>query len=332
MVKTTQSILILCGLPASGKSTYAREWVAADPDARSRINYDDLRLEMFGPDWVYNRADEAKMKTEALAQANLRLLQGASLVIDNTNLTTGARAPWIKLAKDFGVPHEIYEIPTPIEECVRRDKLREGRQRVGRAVIERFALFNGFVDWEDIPGKFVVVDVDGTLANLTHRRKFVERVCLKCGRPKQGDTKICQRPVKDGEPIMCCGEFSKKDWDGFFAGVSSDTPIQPIFSLVRTLSREFTILVVSGRGLECGKATEDWLDRHWPNVGSLPTYKFLFMRRDGDRRVDWEVKQDILDLLPKDRIAYVLDDRPQVLRMWQAAGLTTLAVGDLKEF
>ena len=38
------SKLILCqGIQGSGKSTYAKKWVAEDPEHRVRLNYDDLR-------------------------------------------------------------------------------------------------------------------------------------------------------------------------------------------------------------------------------------------------------------------------------------------------
>ena len=69
----------------------------------------------------------------------------------------------------------------------------------------------------------------------------------------------------------------------------------------------YRILVVSGRpmswgDLEIGKETVKWLAEN--NV----IYDHIFMRNGGDGREDTIVKQEILDKLPKDRIAYVLDD------------------------
>ena len=49
------SKLIICrGLPASGKSTWAKQWVLEDPEHRVRINQDDIRL-MLGKYWVPSR-------------------------------------------------------------------------------------------------------------------------------------------------------------------------------------------------------------------------------------------------------------------------------------
>ena len=40
------------GIPGSGKSTFAKQWVQEDPEGRVRINRDDLRGMMFATDWV----------------------------------------------------------------------------------------------------------------------------------------------------------------------------------------------------------------------------------------------------------------------------------------
>lgn len=37
-----KQILILRGIPASGKTTYALKWVNEDPNHRIRINQDDI--------------------------------------------------------------------------------------------------------------------------------------------------------------------------------------------------------------------------------------------------------------------------------------------------
>ena len=37
-------LIITRGLPASGKSTWAKQWVLEDPEHRVRINQDDIRL------------------------------------------------------------------------------------------------------------------------------------------------------------------------------------------------------------------------------------------------------------------------------------------------
>ncbi len=76
--------LIICrGLPASGKTTWAKEWVMRDPEHRVRINQDDIRL-MLGKYWVPAREPivGAIQQEAVIAAMNF----GVDIVIDNTNL------------------------------------------------------------------------------------------------------------------------------------------------------------------------------------------------------------------------------------------------------
>lgn len=301
--KYIPEVLILSGLPASGKSLKAKNWLAIDPGRRVRINYDDLRVELFGPNWKWNRKDENLMQQTARDRFENALKLGMSVVVDNTNLSPKVRDAWVKLAENHGVVAILDEVGgwLPIWELAARDRSR-GDARVGRAVIERMALFNGFIDWKDKAHTkregIVICDLDGTLCDISHRRHFV-----------------------DGSAAP------KKDWKSFFANVYNDALNAPVAELLDILRDDHLILLVSGRPIDlCGIATEDWLKR------MDVAYDHLFMRSGGDSRDDTIIKREIADLLPLDRVDYVIDDRPKVIRMWQELGLFTLAVGDGKEF
>ena len=313
----TREMLILSGLPASGKTTVAKEWLAEDPTNRERVNYDNLRIELFGEGWKFNRPEEDKMQAYARGLVEGWLIHGKSVVIDNTNLTEKVRERWAALGRKYGVNIVQQEIDTPVAECVRRDSERIGRARVGRAVIERMALLHGFIDWADYPRDFVIFDMDGTLADCEHRRHHVK--VPEC---------TCQTLTKEQSTTEhCAKETFKKNWPAFFKDCREDPPVKMIVMLAQILQKHFDILIVSGRPINlCGQATEAWLEEHL----GVP-YLHLFMA-PGDHHSDVEVKQEILDHLPKDRIAYVIDDRPAVLRMWRENGLTTLAVGSREEF
>jgi hypothetical protein len=83
------------------------------------------------------------------------------------------------------------------------------------------------------------------------------------------------------------------------------------------------VIVISGRPKDMtGKGTEEWLKQMpWP-------VRHLFLREGGDSRHDYIIKEEILELLPKERIKYVFEDRDQVVAMWRKHGLTTLQVAD----
>ena len=76
--------IILCrGIPASGKSFYAKQWVLEDPEHRVRFNNDDIR-NMLGKYWVPNREVlVSNLKKEFI---NSAMSLGYDIIIDNMNL------------------------------------------------------------------------------------------------------------------------------------------------------------------------------------------------------------------------------------------------------
>ena len=280
-------LLIMSGLPASGKSTYALEWIKENGGVR--INYDDLRRDMYGPNWKFNRSEEDAMQVLARVHAEVALKSKLNVVIDNTSLSHRVRARWMDLAKSYDVPVIYHPMATSIEECIKRDLIR-GSKRVGRAVIERMALWNNLVPPNDLVK--IICDIDGTIADTSKRAHY----------------------VRDG----------KKDWKNFLAEVNEDTLIEPIQRLLCDFSALcYEIIMVSGRSIDpCGLPTEDWL-----NDNDVP-YHRLYMRQGNDFRSDVIVKQEILDRLPKDQISFVLDDRSKVVKMWRDNGLTCLQVAE----
>lgn len=325
-------LLLLSGISGSGKTYRAMQWQGELSKERVRVNYDDLRLALYGPDWKFNLPEEKAMKHKADEIAIAALDAGKSVVVDNTNLTPRARAHWEAIAQQNGAKVLYEEVDTPIEVCKKRDEKREGNARVGWAVIDRQALFNGFVDWEDrnvYTRNFIVVDMDGTLADCEWRRKFLK--------PKLHHKMDCtwyHSHKDEPQPPKCpqCLMKARKDWASFFRGCGEDPPNTPVVRLTKLLSREFDVIIVSGRPLDqCGKATEEWLRKYLTFIDGPRVHPIhLFMRNSGDNRSDVDVKQEILDLLPKERIAYVLDDRDQVVEMWRKNGLCCLQVAEGK--
>ena len=136
------SKLIICrGLPASGKSTWAKQWVLEDPEHRVRINQDDIRL-MLGKYWVPSREKLVQeIQFDAIIEA---LSREFDVVIDNTNLNKKVLDQFNRLIKTF----ENYEIEykdffdTPLSVCIERDKNRD--LQVTEKVIRSF--YNNYKD------------------------------------------------------------------------------------------------------------------------------------------------------------------------------------------
>ena len=134
-------LIITRGLPASGKSTWAKQWVLEDPEHRVRINQDDIRL-MLGKYWVPSRE---KLVQEIQFNAIIKALNREfDVVIDNTNLNNKVLDQFNRLIRTF----EDYEIEykdffdTPLSVCIERDKNRD--LQVTEKVIRSF--YNNYKD------------------------------------------------------------------------------------------------------------------------------------------------------------------------------------------
>lgn len=136
--------------------------------------------------------------------------------------------------------------------------------------------------------KTILFDIDGTLADIEHRRGFLL-----------------------GDP---------PDWRAFNAAMGDDTPNLPVVSLYKSLwaTQSFEIILVSGRNEKYRKITEQWLV--WNEI----PFGRLLMRMDNDNRADYLIKKEILNQLISEgkNIEFAVDDRQQVVDMWRENGIT----------
>lgn len=277
------------GLPGVGKSTNARKAVR-EQYTTGRVNRDDLRAMLFDGEWSPRR-EQIVIETEKAIATILRDFKH-NCVIDDCNLTQGHVAMWKQHAKDVGFDQvKIDILNADLTTAIRQDA---GRQKqVGEAIIMRMALDAGLIDFGDRP--IAIVDIDGTLADGTHREVWVSG--------------------------------GRKDWNQYFSLAMYDQPYEVVIRWVQELAKTHIIVIVSGR-----PDTIQYDTLWWLRLQQVP-FNYVFMRRGSDRRPDTMVKQDILKKLPKEQIDIVLDDRPSVIRMWRSHGLKVIPVrGAVEEF
>jgi len=301
--------LIICrGLPACGKTTRAKAWVAEDPAGRHRVNRDDLRRMLNSS--VYSRETEDHIRKLRDQMIETLLRRGVSVISDDTNLPQRTARDLARIARKFGAEVGVWDMTdTPLDRCLERDFWRESSgHSVGDDVIRGMhARFIAGRKYplplpEDPPSDSagptlyvpdptlppaVIVDVDGTVALMQGRGPF--------------------------------------EWDR----VGEDLPNEAVITVVRALARNRAILFLSGRMDDCRELTAHWLNQNvLQGLGGRRLH--LFMRASGDTRKDEIVKLELFDAHVRGKydVRLVLDDRDRVVRMWRSIGLTCLQVAD----
>jgi phosphoglycolate phosphatase-like HAD superfamily hydrolase len=125
--------------------------------------------------------------------------------------------------------------------------------------------------------EFAVFDLDGVLADIRHRLRFVEH--------------------------------KPKDWDAFFEAARMDPPLVDGVAAVRAeVDQGRRIVYVTGRPERCRADTLAWLDEHGLPRGPL------HMRTDEDRRPARVVKPALIRRLQRSgTVAVMYDDDAAVV-------------------
>jgi predicted kinase len=111
-----QTLIITQGISGSGKSTWAKAFVANDPENWVRSSRDDLRTQMFGTP-TYDTVQEKAVGVAQDGMVQALLAAGKSVVIDNTHLHPLAVKHWRSLADFAGVVFEIKSFKISVEQA-----------------------------------------------------------------------------------------------------------------------------------------------------------------------------------------------------------------------
>ena len=283
-------VIILRGLPASGKTTFAKQYLKDNTNA-IRTNKDELRLMLY--DGVWSKDKEwtvVHVRDFIIEQA---MADGHDVIVDDTNLDPKHENHIRELVLDYTNKHnktvefEIKDFTdVPLDVCIARDKARPNP--VGEKVIlklyEQFLKPAIKLSEPDTKLPFAILsDLDNTLADLNGRDPYNATTC------------------------------------------ENDKLNTGIADILRNFKNKGDIiLLVSGRDEQWRQQTENWL-----HVNKIP-FDLLYMRKEKDARNDAIIKKEIWDNCIKDKynIRFVLDDRLRVCRLWHSLGLLLLRVGD----
>lgn len=307
-----KKVLILTGLSGSGKSTFARQFCARNPNWL-RVNRDDLRRSLLPvplPEYWQTWSEREKNRIESIVNELQRtaildgLARGWHVLIDNTNLKLSYLNEFRKLLNEHVDQVEVsYQLlDMPVAECLQRDKYRD-----------------------DSVGEDVILKQAEQLAVMKKNFKFRPETLIRSDvfqRKQDATLPRCILVDIDGT-VADKGDRSPFDWHK----VGLDTPKWPIINLVKAMRASgYAIVFFSGRDAVCRPETTDWLCQHfgWPAADFE-----LFMRPKNDNRKDAVVKAELFGQHVAGRyyVEFVVDDRQQVVDMWRRTlGLTCVQV------
>lgn len=289
-----QRFIMTIGIPASGKSTWSREYIKESEERWHLSERDEIRRKYFTEgtynlnNYKFSNAKEDQVTKLQYEEISAQLSVGFSVIVADTNLNPNTRNKLEQIASEFNITPEYKVLDTLLAECVKRNAKRS------ETVPESFLIKKErqLRDYLNKPVyKFkkglpscIIVDVDGTLA--THG--------------------------KERSPF----EWSK---------VSSDKPIAHTIRMIQNWAYMYKgeIIVFSGRDEVCYEDTAKWL------INNQVPFTSLYMRPNNNTQCDTIIKEKLFTdhIYNKHNVDFVMDDRKKVCMMWESIGLNVVNVG-----
>ena len=236
----TLKVYVYQGLPASGKSSAACEWIDKNPGKYKRVNKDLLRKML---DNSHYSKDNEKFVLHLQDMIILEALkEGKHVIVDNTNLLPAHIERIKQLVKGLAeVWIDDSFLQVPVEECIKRDLQR--LDSVGKDVIMQ--MYNKYLKVEPTPVKYikglpdaVIFDLDGTLSLLNGRNPY--------------DASTCEQ----------------------------DLPNPQVVELYHLYKDKYKVILCSGREDKYREQTEKWLANHNIEYAHLHMRKTDDFRKD----------------------------------------------------
>lgn len=295
------NIILLKGLPASGKTTWATQYVVKTGNT-VRVNKDNLRAMLYEGEWTGKREKFVLAVRDSIIWD--AMLANQNVIVDDTNLHPKHQERIQQLVQDFNKNltkgQYILQIKddflkTTPQECVERDKNR--LNQVGSSVI--WDMYRRYVEdtekdpveksekpqWITGVPSAIICDIDGTIALHNGRSPY------------------------DGTRVM------------------EDSLNEPVADILRIYEeKNADIIFVSGRSEGEHYSTRE-LTEKWLQINGFQNY-LLYMRNEGDNQKDATLKEEIYrdHIENKYNVLFVLDDRNQTVAKWRDLGLTCLQV------
>lgn len=304
-----KKLIILQGPPASGKSTWVKEYLSAHKSDTIVVSRDAIR-HSFGEYNMKHEDEVTKREEQATIDA---MVAGVDIINDATNLNPKYLPKWEELANYYGYTIEYKKFYVPFAEAVKRDQNADREHHVGKAVLKRFYM-----------SYFKDEYMKEQMKTVEHYRMEQDKTLPKAV--------ICDL---DGTLAWMQGRSPYSTTD-----VDKDKIDQQLATLLNILmSAGIYVLFTSGREgtPECRQKTMQWLmDNLDPNAYDYQKLSghdirfSLIMRNQKDYRGDEIVKKELFEnhIKPYYNVICAFDDRNKVVNMWRELGLLCCQVAE----
>lgn len=297
-------IILTQGIQGSGKSTWAKKWVEEDPIHRVRWNNDDCRR-MCGPYSVLER--ESFITSTRHSFIHKAMIDKKDIVIDDMNLNTRTTEYYEKIVKAYNDQNtdkyvleykQFFNIS--VDECILRDSMRPNP--IGEKIIK--STYRKYRDY------IINQSVNNMYDNLVPNNPKLENAII-CDIDATLSLNLKGRPFYG---------------EGCAEGIADDIVIEPIANILRTMSKNNKILIVTGREgtPEIIEATKNWL------INNNIHYDSIYLRPVKDYSPGAECKKEIYNnyIKGKYNVSFVLEDNKKCVNMWRSEGLICLQPND----
>jgi predicted kinase len=175
----TKRVVVLRGLPASGKTSWCKEQIDKNPGRYKRIAKDDLRAMYDNSRW--GKGNEKFILKTRDALILLALQDGYHVLVDDTNLLPKHEETIRELVQGQAIVEIKDFTHVPLETCIERDRHRQNY--VGEEVIRK--MYRDFLApkpqllpvYDETLPDALIVDLDGTLALINDRSPYDAAKC-----------------------------------------------------------------------------------------------------------------------------------------------------------
>lgn len=207
-------LYMMIGLPASGKSTIAKE--IAKSEEAIIVSSDEIREEILGD--INDQSQNAKVFEEVEKRLKANIKEGRNVIFDATNINYKKRRDWLNRFNKYNVEKIGILVATPYEECLLRNSQRE--RKVPEKVIKRM-YFNFYIPqyyegFDEIQIKynsnyiFFFDDLEDMKQDNPHHSLTVLKHCKKTEEILQKQNKKLSIPINFAGRLHDTGKLKTK--------------------------------------------------------------------------------------------------------------------------